>query len=404
MTKLCLSDLDPGPLRGCEVFVRVDFNAPISGGIVADDTRLRSTLPTLNLLSGAGARVVLASHRGRPGGHEAPELTLAPVAAYLGGLLNSEISFVEDTVGEAAREARTVLRDGEVLLLENTRFAPEEPENDPWWSGRLAGSASLFVNDAFGTAHRAHASTVGVAESIKASGGVAVAGCLLERELHFLGKTLENPKRPFIAALGGAKISGKIDVIEALLPRVDRLLIGGAMANTFLMAMGMEVGASLVEVDRGPMARELMERAGDKLMIPVDVLVAEDLVAGAPTEARASHMVESNQRIGDIGPETASLFGAELRSAGTVLWNGPMGVFEVDGFGEGTLALARAAATAADAGTTVVVGGGDSAAAAASAGVEDRLTHISTGGGAALEFLAGADLPGVEVLSEHMEG
>ncbi len=404
MKKLSLADMDSEALRGHEVLVRVDYNAPLGpDGRIADDTRLRSTLPTLEHLIEAGARVVLASHMGRPGGHPVPELTLAPIAEHLGHLLGSPVQFVADTVGEMAGKARERLKDGEVLLLENTRFAADETVNDASWSRRLSGHASVFVNDAFGTAHRAHASTVGAAEAIKASGGVAAAGYLLDRELSFFGVALDDPRRPFVAVLGGAKISGKIDVIEALLPRVDRLLIGGAMANTFFMAMGLEVGASLVEEGRIPLAKALMARAGEKLMIPVDVRTAEELVPGASVEVRGREMVGPGQRIGDIGPETAALFGAEVESAGTVLWNGPMGVFEVEGFEDGTLALAHAAARAADGGATVVVGGGDSAAAAAAAGVAERLTHISTGGGAALELLAGVDLPGVAALTDHSE-
>ncbi len=404
MNKLSLADMDSQALRGHEVLVRVDYNAPLGpDGRITDDTRLRSTLPTLEHLIEAGARVVLASHMGRPGGRPVRELTLAPIAEHLGHLLGSPVKFVADTVGDMAGKARGELKDGEVLLLENTRFAAEETLNDAAWSQRLSGNASVFVNDAFGAAHRAHASTVGAAKAIRAAGGVAVAGYLLDRELRFLGIALDDPKRPLVAVLGGAKISGKINVVEALLPRVDRLLIGGAMANTFFMAMGLEVGASLVEEDRIPLARALMARAGERLMIPVDVRTATELVPGASVEVIGRGMVRPGQRIGDIGTETAALFGAEVESAGTVLWNGPMGVFEVEGFEGGTLALAQAAGRAADEGATVVVGGGDSAAAAAAAGVAERLTHISTGGGAALELLAGVDLPGVEALTDHSE-
>lgn len=405
MKKLSLADIDPQALRGREVLVRVDYNAPLDAdGRITDDARVRGTIPTLKHLIDAGARVVLASHLGRPGGQPVPELTLAPFAEHLGRVLGSPVRFVADTVGEAARRAREKLEDGEVLLLENTRFAVEETANDASWSTRLAGNANVFVNDAFGTAHRAHASTVGAAKAIRASGGSAAAGYLLEKELRFLESALDAPTRPFVAVLGGVKISGKIDVIEALLPRVDRLLIGGAMANTFFMAMGLEIGTSLVEEDRVPMAGALMARAGEKLMLPVDVLTAAELVRGATVEERERGMVRPDQRIGDIGTETAVMFGSEVELAGTVLWNGPMGVFEVEGFEGGTLSLAHAAARAADRGTTVVVGGGDSAAAAVAAGVADRITHISTGGGAALDFLAGADLPGVEALSDHSGG
>ncbi|RMH14078.1 MAG: phosphoglycerate kinase [Gemmatimonadetes bacterium] len=314
--------------------------------------------------------------------------------------LGVEVAFCPETVGPEADARRGALGPGGVLLLENTRFHPQETANDPEWARALAGGARVFVNDAFGAAHRAHASTVGVADAVRRAGGRAAAGYLMERELRFLGEALADPARPFVAVLGGAKISGKIDVVEALLPRVDRLLIGGAMANTFLLALGLDVGASLVEADRVPLAAELMERAGERLLIPVDARVAERIEARAPVRTVARDAVPADGRIADIGPETAALYAAEVEAAGTVLWNGPMGVFEVEGFDEGTRAVAEAAARAAQRGATVVVGGGDSAAAAEAAGVAERLTHVSTGGGASLEFLAGRPLPGVEALSE----
>lgn len=400
MAKRLLRTLDPSDLRGRRVLVRADLNVPLDGSTVTDDTRIRASLPTLELLTRAGARVILMSHLGRPKGSPDPAYSLAPVARRLQELCDAPVEFVEDTVGAGARAAADALRDGEILLLENTRFLPGETSDDPQLGAALAALGSMYVNDAFGSAHRAHASTAGVARVVKERGGLAVAGLLMEKELSFLGDALEDPRRPFVAILGGAKISGKIDVVEALLPRVDRLLIGGAMANTFLLALGLPVGRSLVEDDRVDMARELMDRAGDRLVLPVDCRVADDLAADAATRVVARDGVREGELIGDIGPESEGLYREIVRTAGTILWNGPMGVFEMAPFAHGTMAVARAVAEATDGGATSVLGGGDSAAAAEAAGVTERLTHVSTGGGASLEFLAGAELPGVAILSE----
>lgn len=400
MNKRTLSSLDPGELRGASVLVRADLNVPLDGDVITDETRLRASLPTLSLLTDAGARVILFSHLGRPGGKVDSEFSMSPVAERLRELVPCPVHFVDDVVGERARAAARELSDGEILVLENTRFLSGETANDPEVAQGLARMGTVFVNDAFGTAHRAHASTEGVARAVRDAGGAAVAGLLLERELDFLGRALEDPERPFVAVLGGAKISGKIDVVEALLPRVDRLLIGGAMANTFLLALGLEVGDSLVEEDRTEVARDLMDRAGDRLVLPVDCRVADEIAPKARAEVRERGAVQPGDRIGDIGPETEEVYAGILAEARTVVWNGPMGVFEMDAFAGGTVAVARAVAAATDDGATSILGGGDSAAAAEKAGVSDRLTHISTGGGASLEFLAGAELPGVTALSD----
>ncbi|MGD8319364.1 MAG: phosphoglycerate kinase [Gemmatimonadota bacterium] len=401
MSKKLLSDLDPATLKGRTVVVRADLNVPLDGDVITDDRRIRASLPTVELLVGAGARVVLLSHLGRPKGKPDPAYSLAPVARRLGELLGGPVRFVDAPVGEKVTHGVEALSDGEVALLENTRFESGETDNDPDLAGRWASLGTLFVNDAFGTAHRAHASTAGLAEAMRRKGDDAVAGLLLARELRFLGGALDDPERPFVAILGGAKISGKIDVIESLLPRVDRLLVGGAMANTFFRAMGLETGASLVEEDRIDMARDVLERAGDRILLPVDCVVGREIAEGVDTRVVERTDVGPGDRIGDVGPDTLAAFGKEIAGARTLVWNGPMGVFEVDAFAEGTMALARAVAEACDGGATGVLGGGDSAAAAERAGVTDRLTHVSTGGGASLEFLAGAELPGVSTLSEE---
>lgn len=405
MAKKSLADLPAGALSGARVLVRVDYNVPLDGeGRVSDDTRIRETLPTLRTLAEAGARVVLCAHLGRPEGAPDPRASLRPVARRLQELLGQPVAFSPETVGPGVEAAVSALTPGGVLLLENTRFLPGETKNDPALSAALAALADHYVNDAFGAAHRAHASTEGVARVVRAAGGEAVAGTLMERELRFLGAVLEDPERPFVAILGGAKISGKIDVIEAILPRVDRLLIGGAMANTFFRALGLETGTSLVEEDRVPVARDLLDRGGERILLPVDARVADTIGEGAVPRVVPRDRVGEGERIGDIGPESVGLFAAEIARARTVLWNGPMGVFELEPFAAGTVEVARAVADAADGGAMVVVGGGDSAAAAAAAGVTRRMTHISTGGGASLEFLAGESLPGVEALSDREGG
>jgi phosphoglycerate kinase len=401
MSKLNLGDLDQGALAGKAVLVRADLNVPLEDGTVADDQRIRASLPTLEFLTKAGARVILLSHLGRPKGRPDPAYSLSPVAERLGALLeDGRARFLETAIGPDVEALPATLRDGEVALLENTRFLPGETANDPELSRGWAALGDLFVNDAFGTAHRAHASTAGLAAAMRARGGQAAAGFLMAKELRFLGEALRQPDRPFVAILGGAKISGKIDVIEALLPRVDRLLIGGAMANTFFRALGLEVGASLVEDERVGMAREILERAGDRILLPVDCVVTREIAEGAVAREVPRDDVPSEDRIVDIGSTTRGIFGGEVTSARTVVWNGPMGVFEVEPFDEGTVSVARAVADACDGGALGVVGGGDSAAAAERAGVLSRLTHVSTGGGASLELLAGSVLPGVDSLSE----
>ena len=407
MDKATVEDLSGSTLRGARVLVRVDFNVPIEGdGSVGDDTRIRATLPTLRLLIESGARLILVSHLGRPKGKPDPELSLRPVADRLSELLGSRVEFVDETVGAAAKKAVDALGDGEIVLLENTRFQAGEKENDPELADALAGYADLYVNDAFGAAHRAHASTAGVAEAVRRKGGSAVAGLLVARELEALGRVRENPERPFIAILGGAKISGKIDVIEALLPIADRMCIGGAMANTFFRAMGLETGRSLVEEDRVDMARSLLEKAGDKLILPIDVVVADRVEAGAESAEVARDEIPEDRMAVDIGSATIERFGEVLAEARTVLWNGPMGVFEIEAFSGGTLEVARALVDATERGAMTVIGGGDSAAAITRMGMADSVTHLSTGGGASLEFMEGKELPGIAVLDdrETMEG
>ncbi len=401
-----LADLDPASLAGRRVLVRVDYNVPLDdAGAIVDPVRIQATLPTLALLRDAGARVILVSHLGRPDGAEDPAASLGPVAVWLGEALGRSVSLLTAKPGsEALERAVAGMADGDVVLLENIRFLPGETRNDPALGEALGALADDFVGDAFGAAHRAHASTVGAPQAVRARGGRAVAGLLMERELRFLREALRSPGRPFVAVLGGAKISGKIDLIEAILPRVDRVLVGGAMANTFFSALGLETGRSLVEPDRIEMAAELMERAGEKLLLPVDCVVAAEIAARAATRVVDRASVGPEDRIGDVGPRTRELFGEEISGAATVIWNGPMGVFELPPFAEGTLDLARRLAEATTRGALSVVGGGDSAAAAEAAGVADRMTHISTGGGASLDLMAGKGLPGVEVLDGSEAG
>lgn len=401
MEKRTLSDIPAEDLRSERVLVRVDFNVPLDeAGSVEDDTRIRRTVPTLRRLADAGARVILLSHLGRPGGRPDPALSLEPVARTAGRLLDREVGFAGSPAGDEVDRRVRALEDGEILLLENTRFHPGEKANDPELARSWAELGDLYVLDAFGTAHRAHASTVGLPEAIRARGGSAVAGLLVENELRFLVDALREPERPSVAVLGGVKISGKIEVVEALLEKADRLLIGGAMANTFFRALGLETGSSRVEEDRVGTAGELMERAGEALVLPVDCVVADEIAEGAATRTVRRDEVGEAETIGDVGPLTRNLFREEVTGAATVVWNGPLGVFEMDVFAEGTMALARAVAEASDSGALTVVGGGDSAAAVEKAGVADRITHVSTGGGAFLELVAGAGLPGIEALSD----
>lgn len=394
-----IRDLSDAEVAGQRALVRVDLNVPLDDqGRVADATRLRAALPTITTLLDRGARVVLLSHFGRPKGAPDAKYSLRPVAERLTAMLAPRtVTFRDDTVGAEAVAATRALDAGSVLLLENTRFLPGEETNDDSLSRQLAELGDFFVNDAFGTAHRAHASTVGVASHCRP----AVAGLLMERELAYLGQELESPDRPFVAILGGAKISGKIDVIEALLPKVDRLLVGGAMACTFFRAMGLETGRSLVEPDRVEMAHALLKRAGDKLMLPSDAMVASDLEHSDRAHVASRETIVATEAMFDVGPATITAFTSIIESAGTVLWNGPMGVFEKPPFDTGTRAIADALRYATDRGATTIVGGGDSAAAIAEAGLETKISHVSTGGGASLEFLEGKALPGVAALDQH---
>ena len=402
MEKLTLGDLQPGDLRGKRVLVRVDYNVPLNDRQeVTDDTRIRATLGTLEALTSRGARVILASHLGRPKSKRVPEMSLRPAADRLSELVSGKVTFIGETVGDEVVAAVDQLAEGEILVLENTRYLAGEEANDTDLSRQLADLADVYVNDAFGSAHRAHASTAGVAEVLRERGGLAVAGLLMEQELTYLGGALESPKRPFVAILGGAKISGKIDVIEALLPKVDRLLIGGAMANTFFRAQGMETGSSLVEEDRFPMAADLMGRAGEKIVLPRDLVVAEKMEEGAATRVVGVSAIPAGHSALDIGPASVEQYADIIRGAGTVLWNGPMGVFEIAAFRRGTEGVARALADATSRGATTVVGGGDSAAAIAELGLADEVSHVSTGGGASLEFLEGKVLPGVAALTDR---
>jgi len=383
-------------VEGRRALVRVDFNCPIKDGVVSDNTRIRAALQTIRYLRERGARLVLLSHLGRPTGGPEAKYSMQPVVRELEKLLGAPVIFLADPASDdAVTETRRLPR-GAVAVGENTRFYPGEEKNDSALASRFAALGDFYVNDAFGSAHRAHASTEAVARLLKP----AVSGFLMERELRYLGEALHNPRRPFVAVLGGAKISGKIDLIEALLPMVDRILIGGAMACTFFKAMGLETGNSLVEGDKVELAGELMKKAGSKLMLPSGVVVAQELKADAPTRTVSRDAIPSGWAVYDVDPATDEAFAAQIAGAGTAVWNGPMGVFETPPFDRGTKAVAQAMAEATDRGAITVVGGGDSAAAVAQAGLSDRITHVSTGGGASLEFLEGKELPGVAALDE----
>ena len=402
MNKLSIKDLD---LAGKRAFVRVDFNVPIKEGAVDDDTRIRASLPTIQYAMEHGARLILASHLGRPKGEKVDKYSLRPVAEHLSRLLSKRVEFAEDCVGKAAEEKVSALSEGEVLLLENLRFHKEEEQNDEEFSKRLAELCDVYVNDAFGTAHRAHASTVGITRVVP----VAAAGLLMQKELDYLGRVISNPNHPFIAILGGAKVSDKIPIITALIQKgVDKLLIGGAMAYTFLKAEGFTVGKSLVEDNMLETARGIRRQAEEKgieFLLPTDHQVVDSYepIKGGQVLAKTIPIEFTNAGLVgmDVGVETVQHFSNALKDARTVIWNGPMGVFEEPPFNEGTIGVARAVAEAADRGAVVIVGGGDSVAAVSEAGVAERITHISTGGGATLEFLAGKELPGVTALSNR---
>jgi phosphoglycerate kinase len=394
--KKTIRDLTDAQLRGKRALVRVDFNVPIAGDRVTDDTRIRAALPTIEALLARGATVILLSHLGRPTGKPDIRFTLDPVARHLQTLIPNRVYFVETTDSDEALKATRAAKPGTVVLLENTRFLGGEEKNEERLARSLAELGDVYVNDAFGAAHRAHASTEGVAHYLKP----AVAGLLMERELQYLGNALHDPARPFVAILGGAKISGKIDVIEQLLPKVDTLLIGGAMACTFFKAMGLETGTSLVETDRVDLAKSLLARAGDKLVLPDDALVATSLDTGASAIAVSRTAILPSQAMFDIGPQSATRFATEIARGKTILWNGPMGVFEKPPFDQGTKAIALAMAAATARGATTIVGGGDSAAAVEQLGLTSKMSHVSTGGGASLEFLEGKELPGVAALDD----
>ncbi|MDY6878247.1 MAG: phosphoglycerate kinase [Chloroflexota bacterium] len=379
-------------VRNKRVLVRADLNVPLKEGAVADDTRIRAVLPTLNYLLEHGAALIICSHLGRPKGKVVPELRMNPVAKRLAELLDRPVKKLDECVGPEVEAAIKTMQPGDVVLLENTRFHPEERANDPELARQLASLAEIYVNDAFGAAHRAHASTEGVTHYLP-----AVAGLLMEKELEFLGQATENPEHPYVAILGGAKISDKIGVIENLLRQCDRLLIGGGMANTFFKAMGFEVGDSLIEGKAVEMAKTLLGQAGGTLVLPVDVIIADAFDNDAHTRVVAPNEVTPGWRILDVGPKTVSTFASALSGAQTVVWNGPMGVFEMPNFAKGTFALAQ---LLADLDAMTIIGGGDSAAAVQQAGLADRMAHVSTGGGASLEFLEGKVLPCVAALED----
>jgi len=390
--------IDQVELKGKRVLVRVDFNVPLEDGKVTDDNRIRESLPTIKKIIASGGKCILMSHLGRPKGKRAMEFSLGPAAQRLSELLKQPVIMATECVGEEIEKATKRMDPGQVMLLENLRFHPEEEKNDPDFAQQLAKLGDLYVNDAFGSAHRAHASTEGITKFLKP----AVAGYLMKKELDYLGRALAEPARPFVAVLGGSKISGKIDVIENLLGKVDSILIGGGMAYTFFKAMGEEIGNSIVELDKVDLAHSLIKRAATssaKLVLPTDSRVAEELKAGVKTEVRSNRQLRENDTAGDIGPQTEKDYAEIIRKAKTVVWNGPMGVFEIAEFGHGTQAVAEALVEATRGGAVTVVGGGDSAAAMKKFGIEDKVSHVSTGGGASLEFLEGKELPGVVALT-----
>ncbi|HNT23452.1 MAG TPA: phosphoglycerate kinase [Anaerolineales bacterium] len=387
--KKSVRDID---VKGKRVLVRVDYNVPVKEGKVGDDTRIRAAMPTLDYLLEHGAAVILCSHLGRPKGGPDPKYSLRPVAEYLGQLMGKPVAFAEDCIGPAAEAAAKALQPGNVLLLENTRFHPGEEKNDLELAKQMASLADIYVNDAFGTAHRAHSSTEGVARFLP-----AVAGFLLEKEIKYLGQAIADPKRPFVAILGGAKISDKIGVIKNLLAKADHVLVGGGMANTFFKAQGYPVGDSLVEDEALETARELLQIGGTKLHLPVDMVLADKFDAEAQSKTLPAGPVADGWRILDIGPETVASYSKVIAEAGTVVWNGPMGVFELAPFAVGTFGVAKAVANSS---AVSIIGGGESVAAIQQSGLADKITHISTGGGASLEMLEGLVLPGLAALQD----
>ena len=389
MDKKTVRDVE---LKGKRVLMRADFNVPLQDGAISDDNRIRAALPTITYILEQGASLVLMSHLGRPKGQAKPELSLAPVAKRLSELLGRPVTLAPDCVGPEVKALAAALQPGEVLLLENTRFHAAEKTNDPAFAAQLAELGELFVNDAFGTAHRAHASTVGVTQYLP-----AVAGFLIEKEINFLGRATGKPEHPYVVVLGGAKVSGKIGVIQNLLGKADKVLIGGGMANTFFKAQGLEIGDSLVEDDALDTARALLAEAGDKLVLPVDAVVADAFANEAHRKTVGVHEVEPGWRILDIGPATVDHYRQILEAARTVVWNGPMGVFEMPNFAQGTFAIAE---ILAEIDAITIIGGGDSAAAVQQAGVAGKVSHVSTGGGASLEFLEGKTLPGIAALAD----
>ncbi len=389
MNKKTVRDVE---LKGKRVLMRVDFNVPIKEGAISDDKRIRAAIPTIQYVLDQGGAVILMSHLGRPKGGPEPEFSLKPVAARLSELLSREVKMAEDCIGPEAEKLAAELKPGDVLMLENVRFHKEEEKNDAAFAAQLAKLGDLYVNDAFGTAHRAHASTEGITHTLP-----GVAGFLMEKEVEFLGRATENPERPYVVILGGAKISDKIGVIKNLLNKADRLLIGGGMANTFLAAQGLEMGDSLVETEALETAKELLASGGDKIVLPVDAVIADAFKDDANKQTVSVKAVPAGWRMLDIGPETIELFKGILKEARTIVWNGPMGVFELPTFAEGTFAIARAMAELP---ATTVIGGGDSASAVKKAGVASKMSHVSTGGGASLEFLEGIVLPGVAALQD----
>ena len=398
MDKLTVRDAD---VAGKRVFLRVDFNVPLADGKVTDDSRVRAAIPTINALLQAGASIILASHLGRPDGKVTDSLRLRPVGLRLTELLRRNVPVTGDALGVGTEDAVKRLRPGEILMLENLRFHAEEEKNDPAFAAKLASYADIFVNDAFGTAHRAHASTVGIAKILP-----AYAGLLMERELAMLSSLLEAPARPFAAILGGAKVSDKIKVIDHLLTKVDMLILGGGMANTFLLAQGKAIGKSLAEPDRVDEARRILataEKLGVRIVLPIDVIVAKEVTRGTEYKTLPAERIPASWHIVDLGKASQGLILDALAEAKTVFWNGPLGVFEIPSFAHGTNAVARMLAEAAENGATVVVGGGDSVSAITQQGLADKMTHISTGGGASLEFLEGRELPGVTVLLDRTE-